>query len=264
MRILDEAKLHEFSDVTLRFANEMITDDFVNWGGMIQGDRSDLACAMEMGYKHMFAFAQRFATKEELIADINKIKGKRLRDYAITKTIIIRSAIADESCFGLCDGVELNDNEYDPQWDFAIKGCKLDLKSTFLPTNVAKFGNFVGNWDAIKENPDELVRRMYKFQSAGSRCHREINPRFFLFNKSFFSEKNTYLLKAGCNARHKIIKEIVDSFTDDNILQVDDVYVEKWDRTYNGVNAAIALIYEDENHNISYDLVSKKKENEQA
>ena len=259
MRILDEGKLHEFSEVTLKFANKMITDDFVNWGGMIQKDSPDLRCALEMGYENMFVFAQRFVSRDELIDDIDKIKDKSLRDYAITKTIIIRSAIADESCFGLCEGVELNVNEFDPQWDFAIKGVKLDLKSSFLPKNAKKFLQFSENWDAIRENPEELVRLMYKYQSFESRCHREINPRLFLFSKSYVSDKNTYLLKCGCNARHDAIKGIVDEFGEDNVFHVDDIYVGKWGRTYDGVVAAIAIIIEREDGTIGYELLKNKK-----
>ena len=78
MRILDEGKLHEFSEVTLKFANKMITDDFVNWGGMIQKDSPDLRCALEMGYENMFVFAQRFVSRDELIDDIYVHEGKQI------------------------------------------------------------------------------------------------------------------------------------------------------------------------------------------
>jgi len=256
MRILDEEKLREFSKNTYLFANTMIDNEFQNWGHSIQGDVKDSDCAERLGFPDMFKFALREGvTWEQMVNELSTIEDRRVRDYAVTRVINIRAAVSDESVFGMCDGIELNPNPYDPKWDFAIQGHRLDLKSTVLPVNASKFGEFANNWDAIRENPQELIRRMYLFQSSGVRTHRTMNNRFFLFNKSFVSDKNTFLLKSGYRGRPEIIKEIVRNFTDDNLFSVDNVYIKKFDAIYNGVQSVLAIIFEKEDGTFSYEIL---------
>lgn len=225
-----------------------VTQIPTGWGRTKQNDLDD-AIVKDLLYR-TYKYDDLLCKLKELgISDDKK-------EYYIRRWMMILIEKCDRYIFSQYDCVEDNPNYKDQEYDFKIKGTKLDLKSTRISKELIenhtnkRFADLTDSEykDAVMHfinNPGELIKFLYENQSTGVRC--SFHNRLFFVTADARSKLNfsdEFDLRLDFASKASVIENFIESF-DPNELKEYEVYNCK-DGKYESVKAAVIFLYRNE------------------
>ena len=157
------------------------------------------------------------------------------KNYYRRRWYMVRCADCDEYLFYCNPGVVHNPERRDKEWDICIdQSFKFDVKGTVIPKK------FRDDWNAVVDDPSEMVQFYYDQQSKGIRF--DMQNRLFVAHHSLVDVSREFLLRCAWGSKTLIYKEFVERVSDINFM------------TYKNCTAGVIFLIETERNKIQYKI----------
>lgn len=144
------------------------------------------------------------------VKTLNELEGYIARfdeahkSYYRRRWYILRCADCDEYLFYCNDNVEHNPDRFDKEWDIRINGTyKFDVKGTVIPRELRD------NYEAVLENPEEIIKFYYDKQSTGVRY--DMQNRLFIVHHSLVDPQREFYLRCAWESKKEVYKRFVEN-----------------------------------------------------
>ncbi len=157
------------------------------------------------------------------------------KNYYRRRWYLLRCADCDEYLFYKNPGVEHNPERLDKEWDIRINGKFLfDVKGTVIPRT------FVDNYDAVIEDPSEIIKFYYDRQSRGVRY--DMQNRLFVVHHSLVSPERELILRCAWGTKNFVYSKFVKIIKDIQFC------------TYKGCTASVIFLVETRRNQVDYKI----------